>query len=86
MTNGKPVYYVSARPEAYEVWGEVGHEEARRLGLMIAEHAARRFPNIEFRVDDAWHDHPPGMELVASYIDAHWPAWAADAAEREEAA
>lgn len=77
MRTEKPVYYVSARPEAYEVWGEVGREDARRFGQLIAEQAGRRFPNIEFRVDDIWHDHLPGMELVAAYIDAHWQAWAA---------
>lgn len=81
MTTEKPVYYVSARPEAYEVWGEIGHDEARQIGELIAERAARRFPNIEFRVDDAWHDHLPGMELVASYIDANWSAWAAESAQ-----
>jgi hypothetical protein len=86
MTTDQPVYYVSARPEAYEMWGEVGRTEARQLGQMIAERARRRFPNIEFRVDDVWHDHLPGMELVAAYIDSHWQAWAAEAAGQPRAA
>lgn len=79
MKTAKLIYYISARPEAYEYWGEVGPDEARRLGHLIAERAAERFPNIDFRVDEAWHDHLPGMELVAAYIDANWQTWAADA-------
>lgn len=78
MTTDKPVYYVSSRPEAYEIWGEVGLDEARKLGELIAERAAKRFPNFEFRVDSTWHDHLPGMEFVAEYIDANWQAWAAE--------
>lgn len=78
MKDKKSVYYVSARPEAYEMWSEVGREEARQLGELIAKRAARRFPSIEFRVDEVWHDHLPGMELVAAYIDSHWQTWAAD--------
>ncbi|MDP1651830.1 MAG: hypothetical protein Q8L56_03810 [Rhodocyclaceae bacterium] len=82
----KSVYYISARPEAYEFWGEVGHDEALRLASLIAERAARRFRNIEFRVDADWHMHPPGMELVAAYIDDHLPAWMAELAARTRAA
>lgn len=74
----KPVYYVSTRPEAYEYWNEIGPDEARQLGALIVEHAARHFPAIEFRADDAWHVHPPGMEPVAAYIDSHWQRWAAE--------
>lgn len=81
----KPVYYVSTRPEAYEVCGEVGHDEAEALARMIADHAARHFPKVEFRVDDAWHMHPPGMELVAAYIDDHVQGWAAELAVRPQA-
>ncbi len=86
MKSEKPVYYISARPEAYEVWGEVGREQARQFGQLIAAKAGRRFPNIEFRVDEIWHEHLPGMELVAAYIDAHWQAWAAESATRLRAA
>ena len=86
MKTDRPAYYVSTRPEAYEFWGEIGHHEARQLGKLIAERAAERFPNIEFRVDDAWHDHRPGMELVAAYIDANWQAWAEKAATQSQAA
>ncbi|HTY04090.1 MAG TPA: hypothetical protein VMC81_10210 [Rhodocyclaceae bacterium] len=80
------IYYVSARPEAYEFWGEVGHSEAREIGELIARCAAERFPNVEFRVDDAWHDHQPGTELVAAFIDAHWQEWLADAGIQSRAA
>jgi hypothetical protein len=78
MTADKSVYYVSSRPEAYEYHGEIDHEQARRIGELIVRHAAERFPNIEFRLDDAWHDHLPGMTLVAAYIDGNWQQWLAD--------
>lgn len=71
----RPVYYVSSRPEAYEVAGEVGHEEAIAFGRLIAERAGRRFPDVEFRVDGDWHSHQAGMERVAAFIDAHWQDW-----------
>ena len=86
MKTEKPVYYVSTRPEAYEIWGEVGREEARHLGQLIARRAARHFPDIEFRVDDVWHDHLPGMALVAAYIDSHWQAWVAEAVDHSQVA
>jgi len=86
MKAEKPIYYVSARPEAYEYWGEVGRDEARRIAELIAHRAVERFPNIEFRVDDAWHDHLPGMELVAAHIDANWQRWVAEAATLQHAA
>jgi hypothetical protein len=86
MKHERAIYYVSARPEAYEFWGEVGHDEARQLGELIARRAAERFSNIEFRVDDVWHDHPPGMELIAAYIDAHWQEWRAEAGVQARAA
>ena len=73
----KPVYYVSTRPEAYEYWGEVGADDARRLGEIIAAQAARHFPAIEFRADDAWHVQPEGTEAVSAYIERHWQAWVA---------
>lgn len=75
---GRPVYYVSTRPEAYEYWGEVDAEKAQRLGELIAERAARHFPKIEFRTDAAWHSHPADMAGVADYIDRHWQTWAGE--------
>lgn len=69
------VYFVSSRPEAYEVGGEISHQEARTIGRLIAERAARRFPGVEFRVDDNWHPHQHGMEHVAAYIEANWKDW-----------
>jgi hypothetical protein len=86
MKAEKPIYYVSARPEAYEYWGEIDRDEARRIAALIARRAAGRFPNIEFRVDDVWHDHLPGMELVAAHIDAEWQRWVAEAAKLRNAA
>lgn len=86
MKSERPVYYVSARPEAYEYWGEVGRDQAHRIAELIAQRAARRFPNIEFRVDAIWHDHLPGMELVAAHIDSHWQQWLADADRMQHAA
>ena len=71
----KPVYYVSDRPEAYEITGEVSHEEAAAIGQAIVEHAGRRFPGVEFRIDGDWHSHQPGMETVAAYIEEHWQRW-----------
>jgi hypothetical protein len=72
-----PVYYISDRPEAYELNGEVSHAEARAIGELIAERAARHFPGIEFKVDSAWHSHQHGMERVAAYIEDHWQEWVA---------
>lgn len=72
-----PVYFISDRPEAYEIWGEVGHGEAGMLARLIAEHAAKRFPHIEFRIDGEWHTHDHSMEPVTAYIEAHWQSWAA---------
>lgn len=69
------VYYISNRPEAYEVFGEVSLEESSRIARLIAEHAARRFPGIEFWVDGRWHTHQPGMEIVTAYIESHWQEW-----------
>ncbi|HEX8963989.1 MAG TPA: hypothetical protein VF801_13390 [Rhodocyclaceae bacterium] len=76
----RPVYYVSSRPEAYEIAGEVGHAEAMTIARTIAAHAGRRFPGVEFRVDDQWHTHQPGMEKVAAYIEDHWQEWSGQAA------
>jgi hypothetical protein len=67
----RPVYYVSDRPEAYEIWGEISHDGAARIGRLIAERAGRHFPSIEFRVDGAWHLHQPGTERVAAFIEEH---------------
>lgn len=86
MKAEKLIYYVSARPEAYEYWGEIGRDEARHIAELIARRAVERFPDIEFRVDDAWHDHLPGMELVAAHIDGNWQKWVTDAATLRSAA
>ncbi len=73
------VYFVSSRPEAYEVFGEIEHHQARAIAEAIVAHAKRRFPGIEFKVDDDWHHHQHGMEHVATYIEANWQTWAEDA-------
>ena len=78
----RPVYFVSDRPEAYEIWGEVSHDEAALIGRTIVERATQHFPGIEFRVDGGWHDHPHGLERVAIYIDAHWQRWVAEILKR----
>lgn len=75
----RPVYFVSTRPEAYEVYGEIGREEARAIAHTIAEHASRHFPGLEFKLDDAWHRHQHGLEHVAAYIEANWQRWADEA-------
>lgn len=72
---GPRVYYVSDRPEAYELYGEVSLPEAKQIGKLIAQNAARAFPDVEFRVDSAWHSHQRGMERVAAYIERHWQEW-----------
>lgn len=71
----KPIYYISNRPEAYEIFGEVPHEAAHCMGETIARQAALRFPDIEFRVDSTWHAHQRGMEKVTAYIESHWQHW-----------
>ena len=76
LVDDKAVYYVSNRPEAYEVCGEIERHQARAIARAIAEQAAKRFPGIEFKVDDAWHQHQHGMEHVAAYIEANWQRWA----------
>ncbi len=78
----RPVYFISDRPEAYEVFGEVSHDEAKAIGRTIADRAAAHFRGIEFRIDGAWHSHPPGTERVAVYIESHWQDWAAEALGR----
>lgn len=80
----RPVYYISDRPEAYEVWGEVGPEKAGRLAEVIAEHAGRRFHGIEFRIDGNWHTHDQSMDKVAAYIEGHWQNWLADITSRKD--
>lgn len=72
----RPVYFISSRPEAYEICGEISHEQARTIGKAIAEQAGKRFPGVEFKVDDGWHHHQHGMEHVATYIEANWERWA----------
>lgn len=71
------IYYVSARPESYELWGEVSREDARTIAAAIVRQAAAHFPDIEFRVSDTWVLHDRDMNEVAAYIDAHWEKWAA---------
>ena len=77
QSHARPQYFISDRPEAYEIWGEISREEARALARLIADHAARRFPHIEFRIDGNWHTHDHSTELAAAYIESHWQAWAA---------
>lgn len=79
-------YFVSDRPEAYEVWGEVSREEAGMLARLIVRHAAERFPNIEFRIDGNWHTHDRSTELVSAYIESHWQAWAAAMVDHRQTA
>jgi len=74
-----PVYFVSNRPEAYEVFGEVERREAHLIAEAIVAHARKRFPGVEFRIDDAWHQHQHGMEHVAAHIEANWEQWAEEA-------
>lgn len=71
----RPVYYVSNRPEAYELSGEVGPAMAQQLAQLIAARASRRFRDIAFEIDAEWHVHEPGMERIAAYIDDHLPHW-----------
>ena len=71
------VFYVSSRPEAYEIWGEVSHDDAREFGELIARKAAERFPHVEFQVTHDWHIQAHGMEAIASYIESHWQTWVA---------
>lgn len=83
---GRPVYFVSDRPEAYEVWGEVNREEAKALARTIADHAGKRFSNVEFRIDGEWHGHDVAMGIVAAYIDSHWRQWAAEMVDYRQTA
>lgn len=85
-TSGRPIYYISDRPEAYEIWGEIDHETAARIGRLVAKRAGRRFPGIEFRVDGSWHLHQAGSEGVAEFIEAHMPTWVAEALRAHERA
>jgi hypothetical protein len=78
-TTERSIYFVSDRPEAYEIWGEIGHDEAARIGRLIAERAGRHFPSIEFRVDGTWHLHQPGTERVAAFIEEHLQTWVTEA-------
>lgn len=75
----RPVYFISDRPEAYEFWGEVSHDEAARIGRLIAERARRRFPAFDFRIDAGWHVHPSGSEEVTAFIEGHVAQWLAEA-------
>lgn len=79
LVDDKAVYYVSNRPEAYEIFGEIERRQAQAIARAIAAQAAKRFPGIEFKVDDAWHRHQHGMEHVAAYIEANWQRWADEA-------
>ena len=71
----KAVYYLSDRPEAYEVWAEVSQEEAKAMAQLIAQRAGQHFPDIEFLIDGDWHAHQRGMEHVASVIEENWQTW-----------
>jgi hypothetical protein len=74
-----PVFFISNRPEAYEVWGEISHGEAETLARLIAARAAKRFPDIEFKIDGDWHtqDKSINVQHAAAYIESHWQSWAA---------
>lgn len=76
---GKPCYFISDRPEAYEVWAEVTVDEARGIARIIRDRAAARFPDIEFVVDGLWHQHQHGLERVANWIEECWPDWIEEA-------
>lgn len=78
MAAERSVYYISNRPEAYELFGEISHDEAMDIGKLIAERAARHFPDVAFKVDSAWHSHQHGMEEVVAYIEDHWQDWVAE--------
>jgi hypothetical protein len=82
----RPVYFVSDRPEAYEYGSEIGPLEAREFARTIAEHAARRFPKVEFRIDSEWHSHDPALDPVAAYIDSHWQRWATEMTDGRQTA
>lgn len=82
----RPVYFISNRPEAYEITGEVSREEAGMLAHVIADRAAKRFPNIEFRIDGEWHNHDRSTELAAEYIESHWQTWAATMVDHKQTA
>lgn len=82
----RPVYFISNRPEAYEITGEVSREEAGMLARLIAERAGKRFPGIEFRIDGEWHSHDRSTELAAEYIEGHWQAWAATMVDHKQTA
>ena len=73
--NERPVYFISNRPEAYELGGEVGHDAALEIARLIADHASRRFPGIDFRIDGDWHAHGNSMNEVVAYIEGHWQGW-----------
>ena len=82
----EPVYFVSDRPEAYEIWGEVSRDAAARFAEIIAERASKRFPNIRFQIDGRWHTHEHGMELISSYIESNWHRWVTKALGQSKAA
>ncbi len=73
----RPIYQVSGRPEAYEIWGEVTHEQARAIAAVIVRQASAHFPHVEFRISDTWSMHGQGLNQVAAYIEKHWQRWAA---------
>lgn len=79
------VYYISDRPEAYEVWAEIGVTEAKAIAGIIASHAKNLFPEIEFKIDGGWHSHQRGMEHVASVIEESWQTWAEAGLARNDA-
>jgi hypothetical protein len=83
LTSGQalehPVFFISNRPESYEVWGEISLGEAEVLARLIVEHASRRFPDIEFKIDGEWHTQDKSIKVqhAAAYIESHWQSWAA---------
>ena len=81
----RPEYFISNRPEAYEMAGEISAERAAVLASLIARRASECFPGIDFKIDSQWHTHDPELDGVAAFIESHWVAWAADAPGKRKA-
>ena len=82
----RPIYFVSTRPEAYEIWGEIDRYTALRLARLIVERAEARFPAIDFQCDADWHVHTEETAVAAAFIEDHLPAWVAEITSLAQAA